>query len=205
MRKRHAERCARGLHRRRSRTPANVGTDIVRHSPNIEVQSSIFDVVAPHEPPTDDPTNSNHETTVGHTECTFEDYVLPSIDILPTTPLRELSTAQDGRSETSSTSVRTSANVFPPLHASASAACYFQHFHSFLPIIHSPTFRLSFAPSVLASIVVAIGKVYGHGGCSNDRADLDLWRGGVDELLSLVCHRLACNPYLSLLKRIYCR
>ncbi|EME42129.1 hypothetical protein DOTSEDRAFT_73048 [Dothistroma septosporum NZE10] len=187
VRKRHAERCARGLHRRRPRTPVADHAEIPCPSTRLVPLSGTFEKATRSDLPNDGRQDASDEIPVGHTDCTFEHDFLPSISNPPATPMRGLFAAQDDRSPGPvSFHVSMSNDVFPSADTSSHAACYFQHFHPFLPIIHEPTFRLSTAPSLLASIVVAVGKVYMPDSGRKHQANHDLWRSGVDELLSLM-------------------
>ena len=90
---------------------------------------------------------------------------------------------------------------------SSHTASYFSHFHPFLPILHRPTFRLSTAPSLVVSIVVAIGITYTPSHASSSGTDdhaissNKLWEDGAAKLqssVSLLCHCSSTSSLQSL-------
>lgn len=152
----------------------------VRDSPGTE-QNNVTGTAKDSEPADDVLGVGNGGTGIRDFGGTFNQYALPMIDTQPVTPMNGLLSPGDERSELPS------AHAFTSAIASSCAACYFQHFHPFLPIIHRATFRLATAPDVLCSIVVTIGRCYLSDKGDENWSGESIWRRGVDQLHSMVC------------------
>lgn len=196
MRKKHSQRCARGLHTRRSSRPLVTPVERQPEPLNVESEGDTAPQAAPHttlgHPPQIPPFQTpdvDPDTLLPNTFLTHDD--TPALDFLVAAATSQHATAHQASSESSSSAVPSFRGMSHQT-ASSYTASYFLHFHAFLPILHRPTFQLAACPHPLASIVVAIGCVYSSSPASPPhlvgRAETGekLWKDGVASLRSLV-------------------
>ena len=195
MRKKHSQRCARGLHTRRSSRPLVTPTERQPQPLDVEQEGDTVPPAASHTILEHQPQIPPFQTTDVDTDSLLPNAFLthddtPALDFLVAAATSQHATAHQP-AESPSSAVPSYRGMSHQT-ASSYTASYFLHFHAFLPILHRPTFQLATCPDALASIVVAIGCVYSSSPASpphlEGRAETGekLWKDGVMNLRSLV-------------------
>ena len=203
VKKKHAQRCARGLHTRRKSRPTATTLDGQSQPHETEQEHDIAPHVAtctaiqedlphiPFSPTLDD------DMTIGALDGSLTLHSQPENDFVLANAADSQLTIDNAPHGSSPSTAFTFRNM-PPRMVSSHVTSYFMHFHAFFPILHRPTFKLASCPDQLASIVVALGSKYSSSPITVEgqiETSEGLWQSGVESLQSLVCRMsFRCFP-----------
>jgi hypothetical protein len=196
VKKKHLQRCARGLHTRRKTRPEATTPDDQSQPQSAGQEHDTAPQVAPCTGDLDDlsqvPFSSGlgDDITIEAVNASLTLHSLPQNDFVDANAA-DSHLATDHTRQGSPPSIALTFRNMPPRMVSSHVTSYFLHFHAFLPLLHRPTFKLASCPDQLASMVVALGSKYApsavvpEGQIEVDTGD-ELWQNGVESLQILV-------------------